>query len=326
MTVESTSVVHEVRSVEYPSLSGDVLRARSRSVDARATTDPATAVTVVVVAVVVGFLYDYVVPSPWWVGRLPIPMSLFPSIALLGVLARRGRPGRATTAADGPLIEFLDMRLGPWRCWREFYVVVTIGLAVAAAYYARRMGSGTEPLALLANALVEEAQFRYSIPLLVAAAALIVGAGRTLALAIGLGISSIMFAAMPGHLEQMTGPFDIAPFLAFAVLTSMVAIRTRALLPCVLAHTLVNMCTLPVAIGLAPPGVRLAGVVIGLIGLVVAAEIANQRRASDAEAPPATVAIAGAIALDLDLETDIDLDFESRMAPAFSEDATVPLG
>ncbi len=338
MTVEIRSVVGEVRSAEYPSSLGDTLRSGSHGLRARSTTDPSVAVTAVVVVVVVGFLYDYFAPSPWWVGRLPIPMSLFPSLALLVALARRGRAGRTTTDPDGPLVDFLDMRLGPWRHWREFYVVLGIGLVVAAGYYSRTMGSDTESLALLANALVEEAQFRYSIPLLIAAAALIVGAGRSVALAIGLGISSVTFAAMPGHLEQMTSLLDIAPFLAFAVLTSMVALRTRSFLPGVLAHTLVNICTLPVSLGQAPSGVRLAGVVIGLIGLVVASEIANQRRAWEARAPGRTVGTKHPtrpepldlemdvnVDRSLDIDIDIDLDFETSLAPVFDEGTTVPV-
>jgi Type II CAAX prenyl endopeptidase Rce1-like len=279
--------------------------------------EPEAAVTVVVIAVVIGFLYDYAFPAHWWVDRLPIPVSVIPSIALLVVLARRnGRPVDPTS----PLADFLDMRLGAWRRWREYYVVMTVGLVVAAMYYARIMGSSTEPWALLANALVEEAQFRYSIPIVIAAAALIVGVGRTAAVAIGLGISSVMFAAMPGHLEQMTTWLDIAPFLAFAVLTSMVAVRTRSLLPCVLSHTLVNICTLPVSLSIAPPAVRLAGVVVGLIGLVVSAEIANQRRAAEGQTPDRLGTdrhLAVLSAIDLDLLPTIDLDFESSAATIF---------
>ena len=183
--------------------------------------------------------------------------------------------------------------------------MVTGAVVGASVYYARVMDSSSEPWAVVANAIVEEAEFRYAIPLMIAAALLIVRAPRAVAIGVALTVSCVLFATMPGHLDQISRGIDIAPFLAFAVLTSLVALRTRSLLPGVLAHTLCNLCTLPVAIGAAAPALRMGGVVVGLIGLVLGAELANRRRARDEQL--------GALAR-IDV---VDLDFEARVGVLF---------
>jgi hypothetical protein len=258
-----------------------------------------------VVASVIAFLVDYRRGAPAFVGRIPIPWSVGPAALVLLVLAppRHRRASLRDGGDRGPLRVYARMTLGRLSDWWCYYLLMAALLALAVWNYHEHLGSWTEPLALLANGISEEATFRYALPLVAAGAIVVIGAPRV-ALPCGVALSCILFAAMPGHVDQMQRPLDIAPFIAFAVLTSMVAIRTGALLPGMLAHTLANLCTLPVTLGVAPPSLRLAGVAAGLLGLVLASENAIRREEGRTRAAARR-------------ESVLDLDFEAAAAPVF---------
>jgi hypothetical protein len=292
---------------------------------ARAAADPLAPIGLAVFVTVIAFLVDYERRAPWYVGQIPIPWSVLSAVLVLVTLAERSRrrddraPGSAT-AAEGPLAGFTRMTLGRLSDWYAFYAVTGVLLVAATVAYRHHVGSWTEPFAVLANGVAEEATFRYAIPLLVGGACVILGASR-LAVPAGVTVSVVLFATMPGHLDQISRPIELAPFIAFAVLTTLVALRTGALLPGMLAHTLTNLCTLPVTLGVAAASWRVFGVLAALLGLVVAAEhairVEARRRAVAAVGPePATaVAVVGPV---------IDLDFEATVAPVF-EPAPRPL-
>ncbi len=274
--------------------------------------DPLAPVGAAVVLAVLAFLVDYRRPAPHFVGRIPIPWSVIPAALILVVLAvplRRRRVLR-DDGDRGPLAPYARMTLGRLSDWWCFYLLMAALLALAFWNYHEHLGSWTEPFALLANGISEETTFRYALPLLAAGAIVAIGAPRV-AVPCGVALSCILFATMPGHVDQMRRPIDIAPFIAFAVLTSMVALRSRALLPGMLAHTLTNLCTLPVTLGVAPPSLRLAGVAAGLLGLVLAAE--NAIRRDEARVRAARVVAAG----QADRSSLVDLDFEADAAPLF---------
>jgi hypothetical protein len=264
------------------------------------------------VLAVLAFLVDYRRPAPHYVGRIPIPWSVIPAALILVLLAvplRRRRLLR-DGGGRGPLAPYARMTLGRLSDWWCFYLLMVALLALAFWNYHEHLGSWTEPFALLANGISEETTFRFALPMLAAGAIVVIGAPRV-AVPCGVALSCILFATMPGHVDQMQRPLDIAPFIAFAVLTSMVAVRSRALLPGMLAHTLTNLCTLPVTLGVAPPSLRLAGVAAGLLGLVLAAENAIQR--DEARIRAARLAAAR----DADPGSVLDLDFEAAAAPLF---------
>jgi hypothetical protein len=285
-----------------------------RRPDAPASTrraDPLAPVGVAVVLAVVAFLVDYRRPAPRFVGRIPIPWSVGPAVLVLLVLARplRLRAAVRDGGDRGPLRAFTCMTLGRLSDWWAYYALMVPLLALAIWNYQEHLGSWSEPLALLANAVSEETTFRYALPVLAAGAIVVVGAPR-IAVPCGVALSCILFATMPGHVDQMQRPLDILPFIAFAVLTSMVAVRSGALLPGMLAHTLANLCTIPVTLGTAPPSLRLAGVAAGLLGLVLAAENAI-RRAESRQREARHQAASGAG------DAVLDLDFEAAAAPLF---------
>jgi hypothetical protein len=274
--------------------------------------DPLASVGLAVVLAVVAFLVDYTEPAPWFVGRIPIPWSVIPAVLVIVVLAQpHGRRRGLRDGGDrGPLAPYTGMTLGRLADWWCFYLLMVALLALAFWNYHEHLGSWTEPFALLANGISEETTFRYALPMLAAGAIVVVGAPRV-AVPCGVALSCILFATMPGHVDQMQRPLDIAPFIAFAVLTSLVAVRSGALVPGMLAHTLTNMCTLPVTLGVAPPSLRLAGVAAGLLGLVLAAE--NAIRRDEARIREARLAASGAP----DGGSTLDLDFEAAAAPLF---------
>jgi hypothetical protein len=273
--------------------------------------DPLAPIGIAVVLAVVAFLVDYRRPAPRFVGRIPIPWSVGPAALILLVLAQPlGRRGMLRNGGDqGPLRPYARMTLGRLSDWWCYYLLMVALLALAVWNYHEQLGSWTEPLALLANAMSEETTFRYALPVLAAGAIVTIGAPRV-AIPCGVALSCVLFATMPGHVDQMQRPLDIAPFLAFAVLTSMVAVRSGALLPGMLAHALANLCTLPVTLGVAQPSLRLAGVAAGLLGLVLAAENAIRRDEVRARA----AARARAETADRRI---VDVDFEAAAAPLF---------
>jgi hypothetical protein len=276
--------------------------------------DPLAPIGFAVLLAVVAFLVDYQGPAPRFVGRIPIPWSMAPAALILVILAQpRSRRGMLRNGGDrGPLGPYARMTLGRLSDWWCYYLLMVALLVLAVWNYHRHLGSWTEPLAVLANGISEETTFRYALPLLAAGAVVVLGAPR-LAIPSGVALSCVLFATMPGHVDQMQRPLDVAPFLAFALLTSMVAVRSGALLPGMLAHALANLCTLPVTLGAAPMSLRAAGVAAGLLGLVLAAENAIRRdeaRARTAAADPAAPSNADELFV-------VDLDFEAAAAPVF---------
>jgi hypothetical protein len=258
--------------------------------------------------------------APMFMGRIPIPWSVGTAVIMLAVLAqpvgdREPRGGRWNP--PGP---YARMTLGSPSDWAGFYAVMGTLLGVAAVVYHHCVGSWVEPLALLANAISEETTFRYALPVL--AAATLVGArGPSRAvMPCAVGVSALLFATMPGHVQQMHGRLDIAPFLAFAVLMSMVSLRTGALLPAMLAHTLINVCTLPVNLNVAPPTLRLGGVVVALVGLVIASRHAAHQQEARAEFAARLASIEPTY-MTARQRVVVDLDFEERAAAILNGDA-----
>jgi membrane protease YdiL (CAAX protease family) len=274
--------------------------------------DPLAPIGLAVVLATLAFLADYRGPAPHYVGRIPIPWSVISAVLIVLVLAQpRSRRALVRTGGDrGPLRPYARMTLGRLSDWWCYYLLMTALLALAVWNYHHLLGTWTEPFALLANGISEEATFRYALPLLAAGAIVVIGAPRV-AVPCGVALSCILFATMPGHVDQMQRPLDVAPFLAFAVLTSMVAVRSQSLLPGMLAHTLANLCTLPVTLGVAAPSLRLAGVAAGLLGLVLAAENAIRRD------EVRTRAAREAAAAEADRASVLDLDFEAGAAQVF---------
>jgi len=171
------------------------------------------------------------------------------------------------------------------RAWREFLVgagafAVVMGFACAATVFGWR-GVGGVVLA----AVSEEIVYRIGAVLLVGAACARLarrdwrdtarwGSGPALTAVIG---AAIVFSALPGHVEQMAGVTSVVPFASLAGLLGYTALRTGALVPCVLVHLVLDLVALTYLAGALAPTTRLVLATVLLAGLAVGLMAAGRR-------------------------------------------------
>ena len=72
----------------------------------------------------------------------------------------------------------------------------------------------------------------------------------------GLVGAGLVFSALPGHVDQMTGAANVVPFLSLAVLLGYVALRSGSLLPGFLVHLTIDLAALAFFAGELPGGLR----------------------------------------------------------------------
>jgi len=251
--------------------------------------------------------------APMFMGQIPIPWSVGSAVTVLVVLVQSRGHREPRSDRWNPPEPYARMTLGSPSDWAGFYALMGTLLAVAAVVYHHCVGSWIEPLALFANAISEETTFRYALPLIAAATLVAARAPSRAVVPCAVAASALLFAMTPGHVQQMHERLDMVPFLAFEVLMSMVSLRTGALLPAMLAHTLINVCTLPVNLNVAPPILRLCGVVAGLVGLVVAGRHATHRQEARVEFAARLASIEPTF-ITARQPTVLDLDFEEGAA------------
>ena len=169
--------------------------------------------------------------------------------------------------------------------WREFALGGGAVLAVAVLADAGRLGRPAQSVGLVLDAAGEELVFRLAaVVVLGAVAARVLGrpwrTPRQWGAAPGflaLGGAAVVFSALPGHVEQMTGVTTILPFASVALLFGYVVLRTGALWPTVLVHALLNITTVAAWEGAASPTARAVIAVVALVALVTAAHVAGRR-------------------------------------------------
>jgi hypothetical protein len=287
-------------------------------------------VGVAVALTVVAFWIDRRWSPSLFLGRIPIPCSVATAVVVLVLLARPREHRPAATGAvrhderPSPLACYARMAVGSPSDWAGFYAVMAALLAIAAMIYRLRTGSWIEPVAVFMDALGEEATFRYALPLVIATAVVVARAPSRAVVPCATAVSALLFATMPGHIQQMHARIDIVPFVAFALLMSIVSLRTGALLPVVLAHALVNLCTLPVNLGVAPPILRLAGVMAALGGLVIASRHATDQQRARADFAARLASIEPTFHA-VSSHAELDLDFEAHAASLFNRAPERPL-
>jgi hypothetical protein len=171
------------------------------------------------------------------------------------------------------------------RAWRELAIGLGAVVALATAAYAVQMGRPAQAVGLVLDALGEELVFRL-------AAVIVLGAGCAWLLGrpwrnprdwgtvpglVALGGAAVVFSALPGHVEQMTGPATTLPFAALALVLGYTVLRTGAVWPAVLVHALLNFTTIAAWHGAGPSGFRLAVAASALLALVGAADLTGRR-------------------------------------------------
>ena len=93
----------------------------------------------------------------------------------------------------------------------------------------------------------------------------------------GLVGAGLVFSALPGHVDQMTGATNIVPFLSLAVLLGYVALRSGSILPGFLVHVAIDLAALAYFAGELPAVLRVVIDVGALVGVVLGLMLAGRR-------------------------------------------------
>jgi Type II CAAX prenyl endopeptidase Rce1-like len=232
-----------------------------------------------------------------WVGWASFPVN--PAVLATAAVALVGDAGtawagvaelhlgRIPVSPATPLALLLVVLLGAsavgltrtgLRAWREF-LVGGGAFALVAAFACAATPLGWRGVGGVAIAAVgEEVVYRIGTVLLVGALCARLarrdwrdtaqwGTGPALGGVVG---AAVVFSALPGHVGQVAGVTSLLPFASLAALLGYAALRTGALLPCVLVHLLVDLVALTYLAGSLPPTARLVSATIVLGALVAA--------------------------------------------------------
>jgi membrane protease YdiL (CAAX protease family) len=143
------------------------------------------------------------------------------------------------------------------RAWREFLLVGSAVLAYSATSYAIHVGGSSEAVGLIVAALGEELVYRLAVIVVVGAlTARVLGRDWRNASEWGLApgltalvVGSVVFSALPGHVEQMSDALHALPFASLGLVLGYAVLRTGALIPATIVHALLNLVTLAVLAG-----------------------------------------------------------------------------
>ncbi len=192
-------------------------------------------------------------------------------------------------------IELLLVAMVGWRrlgldrtnleAWREFLLVAGAALGFGVVQYSANIGGFAEAIGLVLAALDEEIVYRLAVLILVGACAAKL-AGRDWRNAedwgVGPGLvaivaSGVVFTVLPGHVAQMSDTLHALPFVCLGMVLGYAMLRTGALLPAVVVHTLLNLATIAAFNGEISVELRTALVATALVALVLGTVVAGRR-------------------------------------------------
>ena len=184
-------------------------------------------------------------------GRLgSVPLSLATATAALGLLWTRAAP---------------PVRFGAtW--W-----LVAAGVAFVSVPLGWASHGPGELAGIVIGSAVEEIVYRLALPVLVIAVARRLGMRTSMAIWVAFGLSTVVFTALPGHLEQArtAGAPVLLVVASMGVLWFWVVWRGGSLLAAAVFHALANVTILPVESGLVSTQVRslaIAALVLAAVG------------------------------------------------------------
>ena len=94
---------------------------------------------------------------------------------------------------------------------------------------------------------------------------------------IGLTGAALVFTALPGHVDQITGATTSVSFASLALVLGYTVLRTGAVWPAAAVHALLNLTTITAWNHLGLAGLRPAIGAGALLALVAAADVAGRR-------------------------------------------------
>lgn len=209
-----------------------------------------------------------------------------------------GRPdwyvGRVLLSPALPLALLLALLVGPrvlgfsrhnLRVWREF-LVLGAGLVLLGGSAYPPSSTATRELEGVFLAIVtEELVYRLAAVVLIGALCARLagrnwrdtadwGTGSALAALVGAGV---VFSALPGHVDQITGASNAFAFLSLGIVLGYAALRTGSLLPGLLVHLAIDLAALDYLAGRLSGGVRVLVGVLALVSLVFGLLTAGRR-------------------------------------------------
>jgi membrane protease YdiL (CAAX protease family) len=202
-------------------------------------------------------------------GRVPISPALPLGLLLAGTLG----------------LNRLGLDRANRRAWREFLVVGGGVLLYAVISYAVNIGGWDEAVGLMLAALGEELVYRLAVIIVVGAlCARLLGRDWRNASEWGLApgliallVGSIVFSALPGHIDQMSDALHALPFASLGLVLGYAVLRTGALVPATIVHSMLNLVTLAVLAGEMPVASRNLLSTGALLALVVGTIAAGLR-------------------------------------------------
>jgi hypothetical protein len=204
--------------------------------------------------------------------------------------------GRVSMSPALPLGVLLVALIGPrnlgwsrrsFAAWREFLLLAGPLLLVWCISYPRSVAGWRDVQGIVIAVAGEELVYRLAAVILLGALCARLagrnwrdtaewGSGPAIAGLLGAGV---VFSALPGHVQQMTGAVNVLPFLSLAVLLGYVALRSGSLIPGFVVHVIIDLAALLYFAGELSSAVRVIIDLAALVGLVLALMLAGRRLA-----------------------------------------------
>jgi len=202
--------------------------------------------------------------------------------------------GRISMSPALPFAVLLVVLIGPrnlgwsrrsFRAWREFLLLGGPIVLVWCISYPQSVAEWRDIDGIVVAVAGEELVYRLAAVVLLGAACARLagrnwrdtaewGTGPALGGLVGAGL---VFSALPGHVDQMTGATNIVPFLSLAVLLGYVALRSGSLLPGFVVHLTIDLAALSFFAGELPSALRVLIDLGALVGLVLGLMLAGRR-------------------------------------------------
>jgi hypothetical protein len=150
------------------------------------------------------------------------------------------------------------------------YVALLLLGLLFGALYVDANGFGVT-MAIVAAVGVEEVVYRFAVPVVIAVVLQRFGVRQRSGVLVGVAISIVLFALMPGHLAQLNSFEAWSALIAFSLLMSHAVWRGKSLFAPVAAHAVYDFATLGMQDGDISSLLRVAGAAATLLAMVVIA-------------------------------------------------------
>lgn len=147
-----------------------------------------------------------------------------------------------------------------------FWIAAAGVLVVLAVVYADSLHR-PEVGGLTLAALSEELVYRLAAPMVLAVLAHRAGLAARWSVWFGFLLAAAWFVMLPGHTHQIATPAQAVPFVAYALLSAWIVVRSGAIIAVALVHAISNLAALLVWEGVAVPDARV-WLMAGLLGLL----------------------------------------------------------